>query len=196
MEFTGHIVGLAKDWESKLWHITLSMDEDTALETIEGFTQFEKLVVKISKYVKKRSLEANAYMWSLIGQIAQKKKQSNDYVYWKALCSEGVFDLKEDGSPITMTIDADVEVSEWQEHWKPIARVWDEKEQKMKVSYIKVKGTSTYDVSEMQKILDYIIAEAKSLGIRTETDYDYQLMLDKWAEDYAKRQRRKKYYNR
>ena len=182
MDFTGFIVGLAKDFSSKKWHITLSMDEDTALETIQGFGQTTKLAIHIAKWRKKRSLDANAYLWVLCDKLAGVMRTSKDEVYELMLQRYGTFYLNDDGHPTTITVLSKVDMSRIEGHWKFYGTSEDGKF----TVYEMIKGSSKYDTAEMSKLLDGVIYECKEQGISTETNEELQRMLDKWGEQYAK----------
>lgn len=40
----------------------------------------EALTIKISKYRKKRSLNANSYFWTLVGELAEKLNQTKEEI--------------------------------------------------------------------------------------------------------------------
>ena len=64
MECTGKLTNISRDWQSNNLNITLSINENINSE-IEKIKDVEKLSIKVNKYRKKRSLDANAYMWVL-----------------------------------------------------------------------------------------------------------------------------------
>ena len=181
MDFTGHIVGLAKDYNSKLWHLTLELDQETALEAIQDFDQFSKLAIHIVKWRKKRSLDANAYLWVLCGKIANAIQSSKDEVYEEMLQRYGTYYRDDDGY-VTVTIKSSIDVSKVSGHWRKCG-VRDDGEF---TSYIMIKGSSDYDTEEMSKLLDGVISEARELGIDTESDKEKMIMLQEWGRQYEK----------
>lgn len=181
MDFTGHIVGLAKDFNSKLWHITLEMDSDTALETIQNYGQYAKLNVHIAKWRKKRSLDANAYMWALLTRMASVLKTTKEELYERFLTENDLY-YRDDEGYVVITLPSRVDVSKIEGHWKFIKKLDDKFS-----SYAMLKGSSMMDTKEFSELLDTIVREARDLGIETETDCDLQLMLEEWGRQYEKR---------
>ena len=182
MDFTGHIVGLAKDYSSKLWHLTLELDDDTALETIQDFDQLTKLAVHIVKWRPKRSLNANAYLWVLSTKIATALNTTKDEIYEQMLKRYGVY-YKDDDGYVVVTVKSDVDMRKVEGHWRFCGGSSDGRFH----SYMLLKGSSEYDSIEMAKLLDGVISEAKELGIETESDYNKMIMLQEWGREYEKR---------
>lgn len=90
MECTGKLTNISRDWQSNKLNITLSINENINSE-IEKIKDVEKLSIKVNKYRKKRSLDANAYMWVLLSKIADVINSDKDDVYIEMLSRYGVF---------------------------------------------------------------------------------------------------------
>lgn len=121
---------------------------------------------------KKRSLSANAYMWTLINEIASVLRVSNDEIYHQALCKYGTF-RKDDGVTEVVTIRADIALSGWlYTHTKPLKTAM--LNGKAYTHYAVIKGSSEYDTREMSALLDGIIDDCKSLGIEVMTPEEIQ----------------------
>lgn len=183
MDFTGYIRGLAKDFGSKKWLLTLEMEEESALESLQNrFGQETKLQVHIAKWRKKRSLDANAYLWVLCTKMASALNTSKEEVYETMLKRYGVF-YKDDNGYVIVTIKADVDTSKIGGHWQACGNSADGKF----ISYMMIKGSSEYDTKEMSDLLEGVVSEARGLGIDTETDYEHQVMLEEWGRRYEKK---------
>lgn len=177
MDFTGKIVGITKNWNDDKWHLTLTVNEEASLESVNGLKDIENLAVHIGKVKKKRSLDANAYLWVLCSQIAEVVNSSKEEVYEDLLQKYGTF-YKDDEGYITVTVKDCVDMTKIQGHWKLIKEVNGFK------SYLMIKGSSEYDTQEMTHLLDGVVYEAKELGIDTKTDKEREEMLEAWAKSY------------
>ena len=175
MDFTGKIVSLSKDWETNRWLITFSMNEDSALETIQALKQVDKLAIHVTKWRQKRSKDANAYLWVLCDKIAQVIKSSKEEVYENMLQKYGNF-YSDDNGYVVVTVKSDVDMNKVGGHWKFYKRVGDFS------SYLMLKGSSEMDTKEMANLLDGVVYEARELNIETESDYDRERMLEEWAK--------------
>ena len=57
----------------------------SALEMLENLKDAEKLSINISKFKKKRSLDANAYCFAMIDKLAEKLNLPKEEVYRNAI---------------------------------------------------------------------------------------------------------------
>lgn len=121
----------------------------------------------VKPFRRKRSLNANAYMWTLINEIASVLGSTNDEIYHKELCRYGTF-KNTDGAVEVITMRSDIKLQGWLYiHTKPLKTA--ELNGKIYTHYAIIKGTSEYDTKEMSVMLDGIIEDCKELGIQTMT---------------------------
>lgn len=145
--------------------ITLRVADRTFLNS--EFLDGRELDLSLKGFKPKRSLNANAYMWALIGKIAEAMRISQDEVYHKVLCDYGTFDT-DGGVTQILSIRADAKLTGWLYiHTKPIKTV--DLEGKKFTHYALIKGSSDYNTREMSFLLDGVIYEAKELGIEVMT---------------------------
>ena len=145
--------------------ITLRVADRTFLNS--EFLDGRELDLSLKEFKPKRSLNANAYMWALIGKIAEAMRISQDEVYHKVLCDYGTLE-KGDGCVQYVSIRADAKLTGWlYVHTKPIKTV--DLEGKKFTHYALIKGSSDYNTKEMSFLLDGVIYEAKELGIEVMT---------------------------
>lgn len=139
--------------------------------------------VEIKKAVKHRSLQANAYAWTLIDQISAKTHVKASEVYRNAIRDIG-------GVSKEMFMQADA-VETFRQIWEKghlgnQVEIVDE-DRIMGWTSIRVYfGSSTYDSAQMSALLDSLIQDAEALGIPTITPKEEERMLGKWA---AKKER-------
>lgn len=145
--------------------ITLRVADRTYLNS--EFLDGRELDLSLKEFKPRRSLNANAYMWALIGKIAEAMRISQDEVYHKVLCDYGTFDT-DGGVTQILSIRADAKLTGWlYVHTKPIKTV--DLEGKKFTHYALIKGSSDYNTKEMSFLLDGVIYEAKELGIEVMT---------------------------
>lgn len=145
--------------------ITLRVADRTYLNS--EFLDGRELDLSLKEFKPKRSLNANAYMWALIGKIAEAMRISQDEVYHKVLCDYGTYDT-DGGVTQILSIRADAKLTGWLYiHTKPIKTV--DLEGKKFTHYALIKGSSKYNTKEMSFLLDGVIYEAKELGIEVMT---------------------------
>lgn len=175
MELTGQISGLNIDFVSGDTLLTLKVAEKQAVK--QGYDELhnaEKLSIKITKYRKKRSLNANAYAWKLISEIADKLRTSKDEVYVEMLKQYG------QGGVAKIPIN---DVEKFKRQFK-----YAEEHEKFPddngAKYLRFwVGSSHYDTEEMSIFIDGIVSEAEDLGIQTKTPDEIANMLSLWENE-------------
>lgn len=132
--------------------------------------------IKEYKEHKKRSLDANAYCWVLLQKIADKLGSSKEEIYRRIIKQKGTFEI----IPIKNEA-VDTFISAWQEHglgW--ICEVLRTSKLDGFKNVIAYYGSSTYDTKQMAYFIDYIVEEAKELGIETMTPNELESLKNSW----------------
>lgn len=112
---------------------------------------------EIKEYRQKRSLNANAYCWALIGEIADNLRMSKEDVYLRM--------LKDYGQSEIISVRADINVSGYFKYYEKFGT--GKVNGKDFIHYKIYKGSSEYDTKEMAIFIDGITQEAKAIGIQT-----------------------------
>jgi len=139
--------------------------------------------VEIKKAQKHRSIQANAYAWKLIDQIAAKTHVKASEVYRNAIRDIGGVSrdlyMKADAVDIFRQIweaghlGNQVEVLDVDETGWANVRAW--------------YGSSFYDTAQMSALLDSLIQDAEALGIPTITPKEEERMLGKWGKKHGEK---------
>lgn len=147
-------------------------------EALNDFKQLEdKLLdgyVLSVKKQKKKSLNANNYMWQLCDKIAQRIKTSKEDVYRHA--------IREVGAWFDTSCDAD-KSDELCKAWESNGVGWFAEPILMgqRIASIRLyKGSSVYNGTELSRVIDYIVEEAKELGIETMTPNEILKLKQLW----------------
>lgn len=136
------------------------------------FDQDKNKKFEIKEYHKKRSLNANAYAWTLIGKIADVVRNSKEEVYIEM--------LKKYGQSEIVSVLSDIDVTEYFKYFEQIATV---KLQGKNFTHYKVfKGTSEYNTAEMAVFIDGVISEADEIGIDTLPPNEVEKIKSLWGE--------------
>ena len=131
----------------------------------------------IKEHRKKRSLDANAYCWTLINKIADALRITPIEIYRQAIQNVG-------GNYEVIPIKAEAA-----DHFK---RVWEAKGLgwpcvdmgKSKIEgYRNLRayyGSSTYDTRQMSQLIDNLVQDCKALDIETMTPDKLALLMEEW----------------
>lgn len=156
------------------WVITISTPEDFS----ERFDELaEKDVnIEIRQFRKRRSLDANAYAWVLIDQIAERTGIKKAEVYRNA--------IREIGGVSTIVCVQDKAVEMLRENWQRNGLGWQSETMPSKVDgctcVILYYGSSAYDSKQMAQLIDSLIQDAEALGIATLTESQIGGLVEKW----------------
>jgi hypothetical protein len=172
MQTIGTLESIVIDYKTKQPKITLNCDKN-CLETIESLKD-NKLSIEIKKWHKKRSLDANAYCWALCDKIAKKIGATKEEIYKDAISNVGTFE------PMIVEERA----------FENFKRIWEKQglgfliqEVSRKDKCIKVHcyyGSSSYNTKEMSILIDFIVQEAKQVGVETMPDKELKSLLEAW----------------
>ena len=133
----------------------------------------KELVVEVKTYRKHRSLDSNAYMWLLLGDIAQAIKTSKDEVYLQMLDRYGVY---------THIVVKPEIVERVKTEWKTVRELGEVIiNGKAGIQLQCYFGSSTYTNLEMCKLLDGVISECKELGVETATPRELDIINSSWG---------------
>lgn len=136
--------------------------------------------ITIEKNKPKRSKNANAYMWQLCDKIASKLSQDGEHIYTKeeiycnAIRQVGVY--KDYPYP---EVDKTIATG-----WSQIGLGYFADE--LEIGYRMYYGSSSYTVKQMKRLTDYIVQDAKALGIETLTPEELSKLIAEWESKYAR----------
>lgn len=177
-ELTGKISGVSFDYISGKPMVTFELSErQTALDMVDELKSQDKLTLKISKFKQKRSLDANAYCWTLIGKIAEKTRVPKEEVYREAIRGIGgnydVVCIKEEAAESLRNA------------WERNGIGWQTEVMLSKLdgctNVLLYYGSSTYDTEQMSRLIENILQDCKALGIETRSQEEIDSLLKNWG---------------
>lgn len=131
---------------------------------------------EFKKYSPKRSKDANSFCWGLCTDIGKAVRLPKEDVYRKAIREVGEYE------PLPIREDA---VETFQNRWAShgvgwFAEVIDNSKlpgYKLVFAYY---GSSTYDTASMSRLLDYLVDDARDLGLEIPARKEQEEMLKSW----------------
>lgn len=171
MNLTGKIKTVNIDYETNNMLLTLIINEKQALK--QGFDELreqDKLAIKIEKWRQKRSLNANAYFWSIVGKIADKIGSSKDEVYFEMLKRYGQSEL--------ISVVSSVPISNYIQYYEEAGK--SELNGKEFTHYRVYKGSSQFNTEEMATLINGAVSEAQELGLPTEPPEEIERIKNLW----------------
>lgn len=130
--------------------------------------------ISIDRQKRKRSLNANNYMWQMCQKIGEKIGATKEMVYRKNIREVGSFETVE-----LISAGAARFIHSWEANglgWvaEPIS------ERGGYMTVIAYYGSSSYDTAEMSRLVEAVVEEAKALGVETMTPLELDRLKAAW----------------
>lgn len=164
------------DFESGGVEVTLSFPNTAVIDSIKKFGD-KLLTVEIKQFRNPRSLDANAYFWKLVGEIAKVLETDSDSKYEELLYDYGSFvnipiwkpELENEKRKYRLCVETGETV------------LTDKNGREQTFVWCKCyRGSSEYNTSEMARLIDGVVFEAKQLEIDTRTPKEIEAMKNAW----------------
>lgn len=168
--------------KAKINNFIVAGKQYITFELVEDFReQYDSLKDKllditVKEHKEKRSLDANAYCWVLLGKLAEKTGIDRATIY-QSLIKE----IGGNSEPICVRDSAvDKLVSGWGHNG--IGWVADTFKSKIEgcTNVILYYGSSTYDSKQMSRLIDLVVQECKQQGIETYTPEQLARLKEEW----------------
>ena len=174
MDLTGRIKAISNDMITGNLNITFEVDKDHNILAEYGeLKNCELLSIKVTKHRKKRSLDANAYMWVLLQKMAEPLKTSKWELYIEMLSRYGIF---------THVIVKPHIVDRVKNEWRTVRELGEITVNGTRGSQLQCYfGASTYNTKEMGVLIDGVVSECKELGIDTVSTEELTKMKELWG---------------
>ena len=158
-----------------LMSFTTWADAGNIYDTLKDFD----VDVEIRKHNPKRSKDANSMCWAMCSDIgkALRPPVPKEEVYRKAIREVGEYE------PLPIKAEA---VETFQRRWSSKGTGWfaevidDSKLPGYKLVFA-YYGSSTYDTAEMSRLIDYLVDDAKQMGIPIPASKEQEEALKAWG---------------
>lgn len=182
-DLIGKFRQMAVDYKTREALVTFAIRTDLGAleEELKGYGE-KDIIIKLSAYSPKRSLNANAYFHSLCRQIAKKLDNTETYIKNWMIANYGQFDLMENGDKWIIKTNLDVPKM-WKQETLHTKLMGVKRENDTYVYFYAVMRPShTYSVKEMSQLIDGTVQDAKDLGIPTINDKEMEKLLNAWGK--------------
>lgn len=174
MKLTGNIESVTIDRKTRKPVMILNLDRDS--DEIDDLINRDKVSIEIKPYHPKRSLNANAYAWVLVNQLASALQISPEEVYRNA--------IKRIGGVSDIVSVKDIAVDALIKHWSSQGLGWFAEREISSRGWTMIVlyyGSSVYDTAQMSRLIEELVSECKIQGIDTMSEQERSLLLDKWT---------------
>ena len=135
-----------------------------------------ELTVTAKKYYKARSLNANAYAWALLDQLAVKMHTAKESLYRGYVRNIG-------GNNDQMLMNNEA-AGRFCTAWQSYGLGWITEVAPSGANGVSLVtayyGSSTYDTEQMSRLIDLIVQDCRALDIETRPQDEINAMLEAW----------------
>jgi len=133
----------------------------------------KELTAEIKQYRKKRSLNANAYLWVLLSEMAAALHTTKDELYIQMLDRYGVF---------TFVVVKPSVVDRVKQEWRTVRELGEiTVNGKTGIQLQCFFGSSTYSSKEMATLIDGVVSECEEMGIETMQKEELESIKKEWG---------------
>lgn len=163
------------------WVCFRTNDAKYIVELCESGKQYD---FDVREHRVKRSLDANAYCWTLIGKLAIEMGINAEDLYRNYIREVGVYEM------IPVRSDR---LKAWEDIWcngHTGRMIIDRGACRTIEGYHAVAsylGSSDYDTKQMSRLIDNIVQDCKACGIETLTPNELDALKSRWGEVYGDR---------
>ena len=146
---------------------------------IDSLEEGREYVLTVKEHKEKRSLNANAYCWTLLDRLAEKLRIGKTELYRNF--------IKDVGGNAEVICIQNKALARFKHIWElgHVGRFVEEIPSKLEgcTNLIVYTGSSDFDKAEMSRLIELIVAECKENGIPTWDEDELQRLCDEWGCD-------------
>lgn len=176
MKAKGRITGIQMPFRSKRPVVSFEVQADP--EALEKYMDID-LDISFSRHRNRRSIDANAFLWACLGEIARAISSDTWSIYLYMLERYGKF------THILVKPEA---VEQVRQVWRETKIVG---EKDGMIQMLCFFGSSTYNTKEFSQLLDGVISEMKEMHLETPPDEEMKRLLEGMREHDQRREQRK-----
>lgn len=179
IEFTE--ADLHPDENGAFW-LTLKVEDPITARRFVAAKKDKKYVADVKEWREKKSQDANAYMWHLLGKLAAKLSTPDVPVSPEDVYRAAIRDV---GDNYEVTPIRDKALERWKVIWQANGLGWlcEEIGPSKLEGFTNVRnfyGSSTYDRAQMSRLISIIVQECKEQGVETLSERELSLLTEEW----------------
>lgn len=167
-------------WTADAEGMSLSLRTPRARQVVEAVKPGTVYAVEIREQRKKRSLNANALYWKVLTLYAEAVRISVPYAHNVMLARYGQREAYNDEPVFVMLPDTEEAQKRAEEaetyHLAPTSLVKPGKDGGSYRAWMLLRGSSTYDVHEMRRLIDGLLDECRQINLDVLTERERSLL--------------------
>ena len=173
MEIRANLKSIVSDWASGRFNVTFEITEGS-IEDIQALSG-KDLLLALKPFRKHRSLDANALLWKLIGDISKALNGADKWDIYLAM-------LKRYGKYTYICVMPEA-VDALKAQWRECEVVGERQiNGNRAIEMLCYFGSSTYTTEEFSHLLDGVIEEMKEMKIPVPASEEMRRSLEAWEK--------------
>ena len=187
MMLKGTLKGITTDFVSGAFNVTFETGKLSA-DAVNAMRD-KTLRIVVKQWREKRTLDANAYYWVLIGKLADSLKVSRPALHNRMLSRYGE-DETIDGQTVYIVLPDTDEASRTAEraetyHLRPTSETREGRDGKTFRTWVMLKGSRNMNTKQFARLLDGLIDECNECHIPTATPREVERMMEAYGKHHA-----------
>lgn len=133
---------------------------------------------EITQARKKRSLDANAYLWTLLDKLSAELGAPKEELYQMR--------IREIGGVSDIVCVQNKALDKFKREWESKGLGWQTEEFPSKLdgctNVIVYYGSSAFDTKQMSRMIDSVVTDCQIIGIETRSPEEINSLLEEWNE--------------
>ncbi len=139
----------------------------------------EEFTLTVDYKKKHRSLDANAYLWVLLGKLSEKMRIPPEEIYRNL--------IRDVGGNYDVVCVTEKAADALESHWSANGLGWVTERFESKIpGCVNMRlfyGSSQYDTQQMSRLIDLVVAECKAQDIETQTPEQIAILINSTKEE-------------
>lgn len=147
-------------------------------DAMKWLCKFKEGNYEIKPERKRRSLDANAYLWVLLDKLSAELGAPKEELYQ--------MQIKQIGGVSDIVCVRNKALDKFRREWEAKGLGWQTDTIPVKsegcTGVICYYGSSTFDTKQMSRLIDSVVTDCKSIGIETKSREEINSLLEEWGK--------------
>lgn len=174
MNFIATKINIGQDFNEGAYTVTF-YTKQSPIQIYEKLKDISQINVEAKKKSNIRSLDANAYMWTLLNKLQDNLHIPKEEIYRDLIRNIGEYEV------LPVRNEA---VDKFCKAWSKKGLGWVTETTKSKLdgftNVLAYYGSSVYSTKSMTRLIDLVIQECQQLGIETKSKNEIDSLLESW----------------
>lgn len=178
MKLQGRLADVSLDYTTQKPKLTFVINNN--INSLEEIENIELLDIEIKKHREKRSINANNYFWSLLGELCELQELDPIEEYKNRIRVLGIFRR--------IRIEP-AHIPTLKKSWEQFGIAWWMEEADTEyIGEIEFRilhlyyGSSSFNTKQMARLINDLVQDCQAVGITTKSDEEIESLIKEWKQ--------------